>query len=54
MDNHFHLLLELTEPNLSRATHGFNVSYTVGFNRRPCRVGPLNQGRYQTIVVDPL
>jgi putative transposase len=34
MDNHFHLLMELREANLSRAMHWFNVSDKVWFNRR--------------------
>ena len=38
MDNHYHLLLELTEPNLSRAVQWLNVSYSVWFNRRHGRV----------------
>jgi putative transposase len=54
MDNHFHLLVELREPNLSRAMHWFNVSYTVWFNRRHQRVGPLFQGRYKAVLVDPV
>ena len=29
MDNHYHLLLELREPNLSRAVQWLNVSYSV-------------------------
>jgi REP element-mobilizing transposase RayT len=29
MSNHYHLLLELTDANLSRAVHWLNVSYSV-------------------------
>ena len=54
MDNHFHLLVELCEPNLSRAMHWMNVSYAAWFNRRHQRVGPLFQGRYKAVVVDPM
>jgi REP element-mobilizing transposase RayT len=53
MDNHFHLLLETPEANLSRAMQWLNVSYSVWFNRRHGRAGHLFQGRYQAIVVDP-
>jgi putative transposase len=53
MDNHYHLLLELTEPNLSRAIQWLNVSYSVWFNRRHGRGGHLFQGRFKSIVVDP-
>jgi REP element-mobilizing transposase RayT len=54
MDNHFHLLLELTESNLSRAGQWLNVSYSVWFNRRHKRSGHLFQGRFRSIVVDPV
>lgn len=53
MSNHFHVQVETPEANLSRAMHWFNTSYTVWFNRRHQRVGPLYQGRYKGIVVDP-
>ena len=54
MDNHFHLILETLEPNLSQAMPWLNVSYSVWFNRRHGRAGHLFQGRYQAILVDPL
>src|ERR1051326_5791682 len=34
MGNHYHLLLELREPNLSRAIQWLNVSYSIWFNLR--------------------
>ncbi len=52
MDNHYHLLMETPEANLSRAMQWFNVSYSVWFNRRHGRAGHLFQGRYKAIVVD--
>jgi REP element-mobilizing transposase RayT len=52
MDNHYHLLLELREPNLSRAMQWLNVSYSVWFNRRRRRSGHLFQGRYRAVIVD--
>jgi hypothetical protein len=54
MDNHFHLLVETPEANLSRAMQWVNLSYSVWFNRRHRRVGHLFQGRYKAIVVDRL
>ena len=48
MDNHYHLLLELTEPNLSRAVQWLNVSYSIWFNRRHGRSGHLFQGRFKS------
>lgn len=52
MDNHYHLLPELTEPNLSRAVQWLNVSYSVWFNRRHDRTGHLFQGRFKSIAVE--
>jgi REP element-mobilizing transposase RayT len=54
MDNHYHLLIELTEPNLSEAVRWLNLSYSVWFNRRHRRAGYLFQGRFKSILVDPI
>jgi putative transposase len=51
MENHYHLLLELREPNLSRAVQWFNVSYSIWFNRRHERSGHFFQGRFKSVVV---
>jgi len=52
MDNHYHLLVELRETNLSRAMQWLNVSYSVWFNRRHGRSGHLFQGRYRSVIVE--
>ena len=52
MRNHYHLFLETIRPNLNRFMHDLNTSYTVYFNKRRTRVGPLFQGRYKAILVD--
>ena len=44
MDNHFHLVLCTPEANLSRALQWIKTSYSMWFNRRHGRVGPLFQG----------
>lgn len=54
MDNHYHLIVELVEANLSRGMQWFQTSYSMGFNRRHGRVGPLVQGRFKALVVDPV
>ena len=51
MNNHFHLILETKEPNLTRAMHNLNTSYTVYFNTKRKRSGHLFQGRYKAILV---
>jgi len=48
-----HLLLELSEPNLSRAVQWLNVSYSVWFNRRHGRSGHLFQGRFKSVIISP-
>jgi REP element-mobilizing transposase RayT len=52
MDNHYHLLVELREANLSRAAQWLNLSYSVWFNRRHGRSGHLFQGRYKSVIVE--
>jgi REP element-mobilizing transposase RayT len=52
MSNHYHLLLETPEGNLSRGMRQLNGVYTQHFNRRHNRVGHLFQGRYKAILVD--
>jgi putative transposase len=52
MSNHYHLVVETPSPNLSAALQWVNVSYSVWFNRRRGRVGPLFQGRFKALVVE--
>ena len=52
MDNHYHLLLETPEANLSKAIRHLNGVYTQKFNRRHSRTGHLFQGRYKAILVE--
>lgn len=52
MDNHYHLLVETPEGNLSRGMRQLNGVYTQGFNRRHRRPGHVFQGRFKGILVD--
>jgi REP element-mobilizing transposase RayT len=52
LDNHYHLLVETPEPNLSRGMQYLNGVYTQWFNRRHERYGHLFQGRFKSIVVE--
>lgn len=52
MDNHFHLLLQTPEANLSAGMHDLNSGYATWFNRRHRRVGSLFQGRFKAILVE--
>ena len=50
MDNHYHLQVETPRANLSKAIQWLNVSYSVWYNRRYRRIGPLFQGRFKAIL----
>jgi putative transposase len=52
MPNHFHVVLETPEANLSRTGQWLNVSYSVWFNRRHERSGHLFQGRFGAILIE--
>jgi putative transposase len=52
MGNHYHLLVETPQPNLSRGMHRLNGLYTQRFNHRHDRVGHLFQGRFGAIVIE--
>src|SRR5262245_41826146 len=52
MPNHYHLLVEIQTPNLSKAMQWLNVSYAVWFNRRHGRIGHLFQGRFKSVLVE--
>jgi len=52
MSNHYHLLIETPDANLSRGMQFLNGVYTQWFNRRHQRVGHLLQGRFKGILVE--
>lgn len=52
MGNHYHLLIETPEANLSRGMRQLNGVYTQRFNRHHQRVGHVFQGRYKAIMVE--
>lgn len=52
MPNHYHLLIETPEGNLSRAMRHLNHVYTQRFNRANRRDGHLFRGRYKSILVE--
>ena len=52
MSNHYHLLLETTQPNISKIMHYINGSYTTYYNIKRRRSGHVFQGRFKSIVVD--
>lgn len=52
MTNHYHLLLETTQANISKIMHYINGSYTTYYNTKRKRCGHVFQGRYKSLVVD--
>ncbi len=52
MENHYHLVVETPEPNLSQGMHYLNGAYTQAHHRLHQTVGHLLQGRYKSIIVD--
>jgi putative transposase len=52
MSNHYHLLLETPDGNLSRAMRHINGTYTQSHNRILQRRGPLLQGRFMANLVE--
>jgi len=51
MNNHYHLVIETPDANLSKGMRQLNGVYTMRFNRRHGSVGHVFQGRYKAIVV---
>ncbi len=51
MDNHYHLLVETLDGNLSQGMRQLNGVYTQYINRTHQRVGHLFQGRFKSILV---
>ncbi len=51
MNNHYHLVIETPDGNLSKGMRQLNGVYTQAFNRRHKRVGHIFQGRYKAILI---
>lgn len=52
MSNHYHLVIETPDGNLSQGMRQLNGVFTQKTNRRHGRTGHLFQGRYKAILVD--
>lgn len=52
MTNHYHLLIEIPNANLSKGMRQLNSVYTQKFNRTHSRVGHVFPGRYKAILVE--
>jgi putative transposase len=52
MDNHYHLMIETPDGNLSMGMRHLNGVYTQSFNRRHKRIGHVFQGRFKAVIVE--
>ena len=52
MQNHYHLLIQTPEGNISRSMRHINGVYTQRYNRLKRTDGSLFRGRYKAILVD--
>ena len=52
MDNHYHLVIETPEGNLSKGMRQLNGIYTQKYNWKYKNTGHIFQGRYKAIIVD--
>ncbi|MEA1880603.1 MAG: transposase [Campylobacterota bacterium] len=48
MSNHYHLLIEIRQENLSKFMRQLNMNYSIYFNKKYKRVGHLWQGRFKS------
>jgi hypothetical protein len=52
MDNHYHLMVEIPDANLSIGMRQLNGVYTQKYNRRHNKPGHVFQGRFKAILID--
>ncbi|MEW6428242.1 MAG: transposase [Thermodesulfobacteriota bacterium] len=52
MTNHYHIVVETVEGNLSQGMRQLNGVYTQTFNRNHNRVGHVFQGRYRAVIAE--
>lgn len=52
MTNHYHLIIQTPQANLSATIQWLNISYATYFNKKRQRSGHLFQGRFKAILVD--
>lgn len=52
MNNHYHLVIETPEGNLSKGMRQVGGVYTQAYNRRHSKTGHLFQGRYKAILIE--
>ncbi|MBF0104857.1 MAG: transposase [Deltaproteobacteria bacterium] len=53
MDNRYHLMVRTPNCGLSRAMRHLNGNYTIYYNRKYKKDGPLFRGRFKSIITEP-
>ncbi|MCP4022889.1 MAG: transposase, partial [Desulfobacteraceae bacterium] len=51
MTNHYHILIQTPDANISRAMRHINSIYTQRFNKKHGFDGPLFRGRFKSVLV---
>lgn len=51
MDNHYHLMIETPDANLSKGMRQLNGLYTQRYNKRHSKTGHVFQGRFKALLV---
>ena len=52
LGNHFHVIIQTPDANLSQGMQWLGLAYSSWFNARHQRVGPLFQGRFKSVPVE--
>jgi hypothetical protein len=52
MGNHYHVVLQTLQANLSGVMHRVNTTYCRSFNQRHGRCGHVFEGRFKAVLVD--
>ena len=52
MSDHYHLVVEISDPNLSKGMRQLNGVYTQHVNRRHAQEGAIFQGRFKSILLE--
>ena len=52
MDEHYHLIVEVPDANLSKGMRQLNGVYTQHYNRRHSEEGPIFQGRFKSVLFE--
>ena len=52
MGNHYHMVIGMSDGNLSKGMRQLNTVYTQTFNKRQQRVGHVFSGKYKALLIE--